>query len=279
MKGATQSWIAAGLAVLACLGVAGRAAATDTTEADRMYRNFTRETATLSDGQARVEVRGLELQDEENTRLNLYGNLQLPKHSVDKVDGGVVDLLGSYGFAKNAELGIDIPGIIESKRLSSGQRINNSDIADITLYGKFKRSVAEHCWAGGGVELTLPNGPKDKGFSTGELGVNPFISTRYQRGAFAVGTNVGFDFYSGDVSDVFNYGVEAVVRGGESYALRTEIAGRVWNQAGQRFHDATMLPGIDFNVANNLTIRPTGLANLTKTALDWGVGIGLAGTF
>ena len=31
--------------------------------------------------------------------------------------------------------------------------------------------------------------------------------------------------------------------------------------------------------ANNIIIRPTGLANLTNTALDWGLGIGVATMF
>src|SRR5262249_3561519 len=119
-------------------------------------------------------------------------------------------------------------------------------------------------------------------------------TSRYQRGPVGVGANVGYQMFTGEnedsqrkfedgspvlLSDVFNYGVEAIVRGGETYALRAEVAGRGFNQRGKRFHDAVLLPGIDFNLANNFTIRPTGLANLTKTALDWGLGVGMVYTF
>jgi hypothetical protein len=40
-----------------------------------------------------------------------------------------------------------------------------------------------------------------------------------------------------------------------------------------------MLPGIDFNLSENFTVRPEGLANITGTAQDWGIGLGIAGVF
>jgi predicted porin len=297
MKRAAQRWIVAGIAGVALAVAAGPATAAEVTDNDRTFRNFTRETATVGDGHIRLELRGMQAQDENNTRLNLYG-LLLPKKQTQQVTGGVIDLLASYGLGKNAELGFDIPSFIESKEFVSGtsvkHRVNNEDVGDILLYGKFRQSVAQHCTAGAGMEMTLPNGPVQKGFGTGELGFTPYVSTRYQRGVFAVGTNIGYTMYTGDqrdsqrtfedgqpilLSDQFNYGVEAIVRGSESYALRAELAGRVFNLRGQRFHDAVVLPGIDFNLANNFVIRPTGLANITKTALDWGLGVGMAYTF
>jgi hypothetical protein len=297
MKRAARRWIVGSIAGVSLAVAAGPAAAADVTDNDRTFRNFTRETATVGDGRIRLEIRGLQAQDEENTRLNLYG-LLLPKGQTQEVTGGVVDLLASYGLGKNAELGFDIPSYIESKKFVPGtnihNRVTNEDVGDIMLYAKFRRSVAEHCTAGAGLELTLPNGPVQKGFSTGELGFNPYVSTRYQRGPVALGTNIGYQMYTGDqkdpqrtfedgqpilLSDQFNYGVEAIVRGSETYALRAELAGRVFNLRGQRFHDAVLLPGIDFNLAQNFVIRPTGLANITATALDWGLGVGMAYTF
>ncbi len=281
MKGAAQRWIVAGIAGLA-LGFAAQVApAADVTDNDRVYRNFTRETATVSENQIRLEVRGLQEQDEENTRLNLLGlrlkNLY-PGRTPESLTGGIIDLVGSYGLAKNAEVGFIVPGYIETIKFKDGSRRSSQDVGDLELYGKFKRDVAEHCAVGAGVELTVPNGPKNKGFSTGETSVNPVVSTRYQRGPFGVGMNVGYQFFAGDAPDVFNYGAEVIVRGSDLYAIRTEIVGRVFNQ-GVRNHDLTILPGIDFNLSENVTIRPTGLANGTDTALDWGVGLGVAVKF
>jgi outer membrane protein OmpA-like peptidoglycan-associated protein len=271
---------------------AGVVSAADVTDNDRVFRNFTRETATVNQGDVRLEVRGLQEQDDENTRLNLLGypvHLGFPADK-RRLTGGVIDLMGSWGFTKNAELGIDIPGYIQTLKFADGTRREDQDVGDILLYLKVKHSVAEHCSVGGGLELSLPTGPEKKGFSTGELGYNPYVSTRYQRGPFAVGLNVGYQLYTGDqrpvnnVNDfqavgVFNYGAEVIVRPSPLYAIRTEIAGRVFNEHGTRFHDLTILPGIDFNVANNLIIRPQGMANGTDTALDWGIGLGIAVNF
>jgi outer membrane protein OmpA-like peptidoglycan-associated protein len=139
--------------------------------------------------------------------------------------------------------------------------------------------VAEHCSIGAGVQLTIPNGPKNKGLSRGELGETPFISTRYEHGPFAVGLNAGYEIYSGNAVDVFDYGAEAIVRGSETWAFRTELAGRVFKDGGHSFDALQLLPGIDFNLSPNLTVRPQGMAGLTNSAIDWGVGAGLAFTF
>src|SRR5438552_5675670 len=104
MKCAAQRWIVASIAGVALAYAAAPAAAAEVTDNDRTFRNFTRESATVGDGHIRVEIRGLHAQDEENTRLNLYG-LLLPKGQTKEVTGGVVDLLASYGLGKNAEAG------------------------------------------------------------------------------------------------------------------------------------------------------------------------------
>jgi hypothetical protein len=282
MKGAAQRWFVASMLVTVLVIPAGNASAADVTDADRTFRNYTRETATVSEGQVRVEVRGLQEQDENRTIYDLLG-LRLrsvfPGRKPTALSGGIIDLVGSYGVAKNMEVGFIVPGYIESLKFSDGTRINNQDVGDLQLYGKFQRSVAEHCAVGAGVELTMPNGPKDKGFSRGELGAAPVVSTRYQRGPWAVGANVGYEMYTGNPSDVFDYGVEIILRGSETYALRTELAGRTFTEAGKRFHDLTILPGIDFNLSNNVTIRPTGMVGGNDAALDWGIGLGIAMTF
>jgi hypothetical protein len=97
-----------------------------------------------------------------------------------------------------------------------------------------------------------------------------------------VGGNVGYQIYTGDVPDVFNYGTELILRWSEEYALRTELAGRLFKEhsrQGNRYHDLTILPGIDVNVSNNLVVRPTGLVGVSPSAADWGIGVGVAVIF
>ena len=153
-----------------------------------------------------------------------------------QLSGGEIDLLGSYGLGKNAEVGFIVPGLFQSLRFQNttgpDSTLNEQDVGDLQLYGKFKHSVAEHCAIGGGVELDLPNGPKNKGFTTGETGVTPFVSTRYQRGPYALGVNAGYEMYSGSPPDVFHYGSEVIVRVSENWAFRTELAGRVFKDGG-----------------------------------------------
>jgi outer membrane protein OmpA-like peptidoglycan-associated protein len=77
---------------------------------------------------------------------------------------------------------------------------------------------------------------------------------------------------------VLNYGAEVIVRANQYLALRTEIAGRVFDQNG-RFHNLQVLPGVDFKWSDLITIRPTGMIGGTNTALDWGIGVGIAVAF
>lgn len=282
MKGAAQRWVVAGLAGIALMLRAGGACAADVTDNDRLFRNFTRETATVSDGQVRLEIQGMKEQDDGNARLNVTG-LRLrnvfPGHTPDTVSAGVINLVGAYGVTKTIEAGMVIPALSESVRFTDRSTVNSADIGDLLLYTKFRRPVAEHCDIGGGVEITMPNGPEHNGLGTGEFGVNPVVSTRYQRGPYSMGINAGYQIYQGDAVDVFNYGADVIVRGGESYALRTEIAGRVFSTGGKRFSDLTVLPGVDFNLTHNVLFRPTGMAGATGSALDWGVGAGMAVMF
>ncbi|MFI5395640.1 MAG: hypothetical protein ACHQ9S_08905 [Candidatus Binatia bacterium] len=282
MKGAVQRWLVANVAGAVLVVATGGAWAVDVTDADRVFVNYTRETATVGQNQFRLEVRGLVQEDERtNPDLNVVG-LRLrsiyPDQQATKANGGHVDLVASYGFGKNAELGFVIPGVIQSVHFKDAATRNDADIGDVVLYTKFKRSVAEHCAVGAGVELITPSAPTSKGFGTGELGVNPILSTRYQQGRVAVGANVGYQFSTGAVKDVLNYGGEVILRGSETYALRTEIAGRSFDDGGKSFVDMTILPGVEINVANNVAIRPTGLVGVTSSAPQWGLGVGVAVT-
>ncbi len=290
MKGAAFRY---GLAVVVC-SLAGQVMAADVvlTDNDRTVRNFTVESATVGDGKIRLEVRGMTLEDDKHTKLDLIGfpvkdiekklnRSGTTDFEVNRVNGGTIDLVGSYGLGANAEIGFDIPFVIQKYRAedattSTTVTDSEQDIGDVLMYGKFKREMATHCTVAGGLEMKVPTGVERKFLGTGELGLNPFLSTRYQRGRWGVGAHVGYQIYSGSVDDEFNFGVEGLLRGSELFALRLELAGRYFKSYGDEYIDVVVLPGIDFNLTQNFTIRPTGLANITYDALDWGVGIGFA---
>lgn len=326
MMGAAQRWTVASLVGLSWLAVAATAGAQpqattpiNVSNKDRVWRNFTREAATVEAGQVRLEVRTFRVEERSAggypdcdgplrkncARLNTIGQRVL---GVKQVAGTSFELLTSYGLAENAEVGLIIPGYVESIHRWEGNPIDGNtvartsaaDLGDLTVYGKFVQKVAENCSVGGGLELVFPpwNGldrkmytvPKDhpdrgkpgtySGFSTGELGVNPFVSSRYQKGRLGLGAHVGYTFYTGSrTEEVFNYSAHALTRAGDFWALRLELNGRVWNQFSETWHDLVLMPGLDFHVIEGFTIRPTGLANLTKTAMDWGIGVGLAAVF
>ena len=316
MKGAADRWVMHGIAGVSLL-VASVTWAVDVTDNDRMFRSYTRETATVSDGQVRLELQGLEVQSQGNSHVNVVG---IPVSNVDTTTAGILNLIASYGVAKNAEMGFVVSGLIQSQRshdldmrdnegnlITPGRCVggptpsirctkdadcgpggmckpitmsnDTSDVGDFLVYTKFKHQVAEHCWAGGGVEVTMPNSSEHKGFTTGEFSFNPVASTRYQRGPFAVGAHAGVQIYAGETSNAFNYSIEGVVRATETYALRAEWVGRVFEQGGTRIWDAQVLPGVDVDLGNNLIVRPTGLIKASTDSLDWGIGIGVATTF
>ena len=316
MKGAAQRWTIASLAGLSLLAVAAGAEAqrekpkVEVTNADRVWANYIREAATVEQNKFRIEVRAFRVEDNEDggdpdcrgplrkncTRLNTIGQRVI---GVEDIRGATFDLIGSYGVAKNAEVGLKIQGIIESFKRDDGSSTTFEDVGDIVVYGKFVQEVAANCVLGGGLELSTPpwNGLAEKartvrtgagfdaegsrtGTSTGELGLNPFISSRYQVGRIAVGAHIGYNFYTDDdVEEVLNYSAHTILRGSDFYALRLELNGRLWDQFGEKWHDIALLPGVDLPLADNVTFRPTGLVNLTNTALDWGIGAGVAATF
>src|SRR5262249_54415272 len=96
--------------------------AVEVTDADRTYGNFMRDAATVGDGKIRLELRGMTMENENEPRITLAGvpvddfeqvrnicknhtdrGCDDPKNDfeLDKVQGGTIDLLGSYGLGKN----------------------------------------------------------------------------------------------------------------------------------------------------------------------------------
>lgn len=318
MKGAAQRGFVAVLTGLATIAVAsvecraqGEVKPVEVTDADRTFRNFTRESATVEDGQIRIEVRALRTEelaeggdpdcrqpDRGNcTKLNTIGQRVL---GVNEINGSSIDLVGSYGLMPNTEVGFILPVIVEQVKRDDGTNETNEGIGDLLFYGKYKQAVAEHCTVSGGLEVTAPTGDDTQtrtmpqrfrqngsaagrgysAFGAGDVGLNPFVSTRYQQGRFAVGAHAGYNFYTGDnVPEVFNWSTQAIVRGTEMFSFRTELSGRLFDQFGSRWNDIVLLPGIDFNLSETFTIRPEGMANITGTAQDWGIGLGIAGVF
>jgi hypothetical protein len=287
MKGAAQRWIVASLTSLVVVGgsVAWGAEATEwgvpITDKDRVFRNYTRETATVEEDQFRLEVRGLVAEKDGNARLNAAGFLM---DSSPEVNAGYLDLVGTYGFAKGMEAGFIITGIWQGTEQSDGSFDNVDGVGDFLMYGKFQREVLDDLLegklnAGAGMELTTPNGSESKGLGAGDVGVNPFISARWKRGAIAFGSHLGWNFYAGDTADVFNYSIYGIIRPSSVWAFRTEWSGRLFTQGGGRQWDAVFMPGIDFNLTEQITIRPTGLARGSTRSYDWGVGLGAAYAF
>jgi hypothetical protein len=274
------------VAGLALIGWANLAAAVDVSDADRGFRNFSRDAATLNSGQIRLEVQGLTLHDDneyprtrtENGQTIVQRPAKLSpvgfRTDYKSITANQVNLLASYGLAKNAEIGFLMPYMT-----SSTDTKYEEDAGDLQLYVKFRREVAERCALGFGAEVSVPTGNENKQLGTGETGLNPFVSTRYSYKALAVGGHVGYQVFSGDVPDVFNWSFDVIVRPAASYALRTEVTGRLFHQRGSHNNDITMWPGVDVNFAENFTIRPTGIVHLTDLAYDWGLGLGLAYIF
>ncbi len=321
MKGAAHRGLAAvltGLAVFVaaaeCYAQAAAPATTkpiEVTDADRVFRNFTREAATVDQGQIRVELRALrteELADGGDpdcrgpnrancARLNTIGQRII---GVEEVNGASIDLMGTYGLFQGAEAGFILPVIIETVKRDTGEKNTKEGVGDLLLYAKYRQQVFENFAAAGGLEVTVPTGDENEirtldrrfringsaagegysAFGAGDVGLNPFVSARYQQGRIGLGAHAGYNFYTGNtVPEAFNWSAQSIIRITEVFSFRTELSGRVFDQFGTRWNDIVMLPGIDFNLSQNFTIRPEGLANITGTAQDWGIGLGIAGVF
>jgi hypothetical protein len=278
MKGA--AWAYGALAMWACsVAVPARG---DVTDQDRVWDSFAREAATVGDGHVRLEVRGLYV-NESDADLDLNGfpvdpieNRQGAK--VGDIQGGVFDLLASYGLGERTEVGAILPYFVQDADLQGQSSATDNGLGDLEFYLKFKRQVATNCSMAGGLELLLPTGNEKKSFGTGELGFNPFISTRYQRGPFAVGGHIGYRIFTGHPDDEFNWGIEVLLGGNEMILFRTEVSGRYFKSFGDSFNDVLLLPGIDFNFGPNVVFRPTALIGLSDESPNWGGGVGIVVT-
>jgi hypothetical protein len=251
---------------------------------DRVFANYTREAATVGSGVLRLELRGFHTEDQSNPDLDIMG---LPTERVERGEndevvsttGNIIDVIGSFGVGNNAEIGFDIPIVLQEYQLESRGGLNQQDIGDMSLYGKFKYKVAERCHVSGGLDLFLPTGPERKYTGTGELGVNPFVSTRYEYKRLAVGGHLGYLLYTGNVKNVLNYSGHVLLRAASTVALRVELSGRNFKQFGETFDDVLVYPGVDLDFFDWFMIRPTGMFNLTAESQDWGVGVGVATHF
>lgn len=273
---------------------------TDINDGDRVWVNFTREAAVVGEKHFWIELRGMKLMDDQSIKqqdsagnqfegptLGLNGYpLNVPRCDgsaeegcVEEIDGGRFDLLGAYGVMPNLEVGIDLPFVMQEQLsfIGGGER-QAVGLGDLLLYGKFKRQLAAHIAGAIGLEISAPTGSSKDHFGSGNTGLNPFLSTRYQSGRVALGSHIGFLLNVDDPPDVFNWSVEGIVRGNSLFSLRCEVNGRLFKTGGETFNDVAVWPGLDFNLTENLIIRPQALAHLTTDAIDWGLGLGLAFT-
>ncbi|HSQ00127.1 MAG TPA: hypothetical protein VL049_23135 [Candidatus Dormibacteraeota bacterium] len=297
MKGAFRSAaLAIGLAVSATMALAD--GSSDVTDNDRMWANFTREAATVGDRHFWIELQGMKLSNDQQIKqpdvndptknvegptLGLNGYPVKPYaekkgSNVTSIDGGTFNLVGAYGL-ESWEVGGNLPFVMQQQVSFATERPQeDANIGDMVLYGKYKLPLADH-WAGGlGVEMSIPSGPESELLGSGDLGLNPFLSTRYQSGRAALGGHLGFLLNTGSQPQVFNWSVEGVVRGTQHFSLRTEINGRLFNDVGSTFNDIAVYPGLDINLFDHVIIRPEGLAHLTSDAINWGIGLGLVFT-
>jgi hypothetical protein len=301
MKGAASRVSALVIAVCAVAGAAFAQTAaeppvtTDITDNDRVWANFTREAATVGEKHFWIELRGMKLMDDQSIKqkssdgtqfegptLGLNGfPLNRPKCDIsaqngciEEIDGGRFDLVGAYGVWSTLEVGVDFPFVMqESINYVGSANAENANIGDLLLYGKFKRQLSEHVAGAIGLEISAPTGSSSKFLGSGNTGLNPFLSTRYQSGRFALGGHVGFQLNVDDPPDVFNWSVEGIVRGTSLFSLRCEINGRLFKDGSETFNDIAVWPGLDFYLTRNFIIRPQGLAHLTTDAIDWGLGL------
>jgi hypothetical protein len=282
MKGAAfrGAALAIGFAVSATVALAE--ASSDVTDNDRMWANFTREAAVVGERRFWVELRGIKLYNGDPAiGLNGYPVESLERRQgeeVTDIEGGRFDLIGAYGI-QSWEVGLDLPFVMQQQiDFDDGTFENDANVGDLLLYGKYKMELAEH-WAGGlGLEMSIPTGPEDELLGSGDLGFNPFLSTRYQSGPVGLGGHLGFLLNTGSQASVFNWSVQGVVRASQHFSLRAEVIGRLFKDYGSTFNDVAVYPGLDVNLFENVIIRPEGLAGLSGNAFNWGIGLGLVFT-
>jgi hypothetical protein len=297
MKGAFRNAaLVVGFAISATAAFAQ--GSSDVTDRDRMWSNFNREAAVVGDKHFWMELQAMKLNNDqaikqpdvtdatknvEGPTLGLNGYpvkpfAQKKGSNVTSIDGGTFNLIGAYGI-ESWEVGGNLPFVMQQQISFASERPEeDANVGDLVLYGKYKMALADN-WAGGlGMEMSIPSGPESELLGSGDLGLNPFLSTRYTSGRVALGGHIGFLLNTGSQPQVFNWSLQNVLRGDQHFAIRTEITGRLFNDLGTTFNDIAVFPGLDINFFDNVIIRPEGLAHLTTDAINWGIGIGLVFT-
>ncbi|MCX8071225.1 MAG: hypothetical protein N3C12_02060 [Candidatus Binatia bacterium] len=277
MGDAVRRWV--GIAVILLAGVIGaQSRGMELSGKERSFRSFIVDPVTVDEGRFRLEVQGIKIEDPEGARLNLIG-FRIPKppqvrREAIGSDGGVFNLIGSYGLAKNAEIGFLLPGYIESRTVA-GEKQTREDMGDVQLYGKFTQPLGDLIRWTAGVQVSVPSGSKRKEFGTDEVGLNPFVAGRVTWKRIGLGGQVGYEMFTGDVPDVFNNSWTLFLKGNDFYTLRGETVIRVFHQGGFRNVDLTVWPGVDLHFSDRLLVRPTGMIGRLASP-DWGIGLGLA---
>ncbi|GBD27900.1 hypothetical protein HRbin30_03257 [bacterium HR30] len=277
MGDAVRRWVGIGVTV-AVAAVSMQAGAVELTGKERSFRSFIVDPVTVDQGRFRLEVQGIKIQDLEGARINLIG-FRIPKppqlyREQIGSEGGVFQLLGSYGLAPNAELGFVLPGYIETRTVA-GQKETKEDMGDVQLYGKFTQPLGDLVRWTAGLQMSVPSGSKSKEFGTDEVGLNPFLGARLTWKRIGFGGQVGYAMFTGNVPDVFNNSWTLFLKGNDFYTLRGETVIRVFHQGGFRNVDLTVWPGVDLHFSDRLLVRPTGMVGRLASP-EWGIGLGLA---
>lgn len=265
------------------------------TDGDRLWENFRREDAVVDTGKFRFELQGITLQSTRTSsgpQVILRGTPAGPPNdvltNVANVNGGLLNLIGTYGLFTNVEVGGQIQGVLQGLQFYNvndptttvgGVTENANTFGDMWLYGKYRYPVNDNLGVGGGVELRLPTGNPSERTGTGEVGTNPFINARYSDGRWSVGGHVGYQFNNGDLDDQFNWDADAIIKASKTWAIRAEFTGWNYTYGGQKINDAYCSPGIDYYFSEDITIRVQGQAGLTDPAIGWGLGAGAVYTF
>lgn len=282
------------------LGQAADTATVRVTDKDRLWENFRRENAVVDSGKFRIELEGMTAFAERNSpgpqviiRGTPPGNVDQNEVRTDlsELSGGQVGLIASYGLFDHTEIGVQIQGVMQGLDFNNpatgtptgGPVENANTFGDMWIYGKYDYPVIDeddqNLGIGGGVELRLPTGNEGKRTGTGETGTNPFINARFQRDRWAVTSHIGYQFNTGDLDGMFNWSVGGIVRASNVWGLRAEFTGWNYDYGGAKIDNVYCSPGIEYNFSESITIRPEAQVGITKPAIGWGLGLGIAYTF
>lgn len=274
----TRKCLGMGLLLLATVA-APAAQAVDASDADRSYRNFVRDSAVVDKGQFRFEFQGQTIHDESQNRLSAAGF----RTRAESLTMWNMNAIASYGLMKGTEVGLVLPWTQTSVRtvddLNQISKNSTDSVGDLRIYAKHRIPLGQRCSIAAGLEASAPTGSQRRQIGLGEPSFHSFVATRYTYKAFGLGAQGGYQLITDDVPDVITWAGDVFVRAGDSYVIRTEVVGRVFQQGGFTNHDIEVWPGIDFHYTENLMIRAAGMKGATGLAHEWGLGFGAAYRF